>query len=201
MGHDEEASAVLIVKERLQRRGRRSRARNPLLWAAPAVSDGLLAITVRYGRQPLLALFWLILFWAIGVVVFGLAERNSALKPNSAVVLRSLEWTMCGLEQTESRYMPSSGQIIAGRASAGQSQLSCFLSQPEASSYPEFNPWMYSLDALLPVMEIGQKQYWRPDPSQPHGTLTLNCYYFMSIIGWALSLLAVAGFSGLVKSK
>jgi hypothetical protein len=201
MGHDEEARAVLIVKERLQRRARRSRARNPLLRAALAVSDGLLAVTVRYGRQPLLALFWLILFWAIGVVVFDLAEQNSALKPNSAVVLRSLEWTMCGLEQTDSRYMPSTGQFISGRALAGQSQLSCFLNQPEASSYPEFNPWMYSLDALLPVMEIGQKQYWRPDPSKPHGSLTLNYYYFLSVIGWALSLLAVAGFSGLVKSK
>jgi hypothetical protein len=104
------------VKQRLQRRARRSRAKNPVLRAALAVSDGLLAVTVRYGRQPLLALLWLILFWAIGVIVFGLAEHNSALKPNSAVVLRSLEWTMCNLEQTDSRYMPSTGQVMAGRA-------------------------------------------------------------------------------------
>jgi hypothetical protein len=90
---------------------------------------------------------------------------------------------------------------MAGRASTGQSQLSCFRSQPEASSYPESNPWMYSLDALLPVIEIGRKEYWRPDPSKANGALTLNYYYFLSVIGWALSLLAVAGFSGLVKSK
>ena len=83
MGHDEEARAVLIMKERLQRRARRARARNPLLRAALAVNDGVLAVTVRYGRQPLLALVWLILFWAIGVVVFALAEQSSALKPNS----------------------------------------------------------------------------------------------------------------------
>jgi hypothetical protein len=201
MGHDEEARAVLIVKERLQRRARRARAKSPLVRAALALNDGVLAVTVRYGRQPLLALLWLILFWAIGVVVFGLAEQSSALKPNSPVVLRSLEWTMCNLQRADSRYMPSTGQVMTGRASAGQSQLSCFLSQPEASSYPEFNPWMYSLDALLPVMEIGQKQYWRPDPAKPNGMLTLNYYYFLSVIGWALSLLAVAGFSGLVKSK
>jgi len=60
---------------------------------------------------------------------------------------------------------------------------------------------MFSLDALLPVMEIGQKEYWRPDPSKPRGTFILNYYYLQSIVGWALSLLAVAGFSGLVKSK
>jgi hypothetical protein len=201
MGHDEEARTVLIMKERLQRRARRARARNPLLRAALAVNDGVLAVTVRYGRQPLLALLWLILFWAIGVVVFTLAEQSSALKPNSPVVLRSLEWTMCAVQQTESRYMPSTGQVMSGRATTGQSQLSCFLSQPEASSYPEFNAWMYSLDTMLPVMEIGQKLYWRPDPSKPRGVLTLNYYYFLSVIGWTLSLLAVAGFSGLVKSK
>lgn len=201
MGHDEDARAVLIAKEKLQRRARRARAKNPVLRSALALNDGMLAVTVRYGRQPLLALLWLALFWGIGVAVFGFAERSGALKPNSPVVLRSLEWTMCALEQTESRYMPSTGQVMPGRALAGQNQLSCFLSQPEASSYPEFNAWMYSLDALLPVMEIGQKEYWRPDPSQPNGVLTLNYYYFQSVVGWALSLLAVAGFSGLVKSK
>jgi hypothetical protein len=74
--------------------------------------------------------------------------------------------------------MPSTGPVVSGRASTGQTQLACFLSQPEASSYPEFNPWMYSLDALLPVMEIGQKQYWRPAPSKPMGSLTLNYYFF-----------------------
>jgi hypothetical protein len=201
MGHEEDARAVLIEKERLQRRARRARARNPLWRAALATKDALLAVTVRYGRQPLLALLWLAVFWAIGVIVFSIAEANGALKPNSAVVLRSLEWTMCDLEQAEARYMPSSGQVWTGRALPGQSQLVCFLNQPESSSYPEFSPWMYSLDALLPVMEIGQKQYWRPNPVKPRGPFTLNYYYFQSIIGWALSLLAVAGFSGLVKSR
>ena len=201
MGHDEDARAVLITKERLQRRARRAREKDPALRGLLALMDGVLAVTLRYGRQPLLALIWLLLFWGIGVIVFGHAERSNALKPNGAVVLRSLEWTMCALEQTENRYMPSTGQVMAGRALAGQSQLRCFLSQPEASSYPEFNPWMYSLDVLLPVMQIGQKDFWRPDPSKPYGTYTLNYYYFQSVVGWALSLLAVAGFSGLVKSR
>jgi hypothetical protein len=85
----------------------------------------------------------------------------------SPVVLRSLEWTMCALERTDSRYMPSAGQVIAGRAETGQSQMACFLSQPEASSYPEFHPWMYPLDTLIPVTELGQGEYWRPDSSEP----------------------------------
>ena len=201
MGHNEDARAVLIEKERLQRRARRARAKNPLLRAALVVTDGVLAVTLRYGRQPLMALLWMVLFWAIGVFVFALAERNGALKPNSPVVLRSTEWTMCGLQETESRFMPSIGQVLAGRAETGENQLTCFRRQPEAASYPEFNAVMYSLDVLLPVLVIGQKEYWRPDSAMPKGTLTLNYYFFQSVVGWALSLLAVAGFSGLVKSN
>jgi hypothetical protein len=201
MGHDEDARTVLIAKERLQRRARRARARNPALRITLAAIDGILAVTVRYGRQPLYAFVWLTLFWVLGAVVFDLANRNGALKPNSPIVLRSLEWTMCGLEKTDSRYMPSTGQVMAGRAAAGQSQLSCFRSQPESSSYPEFHPWMYSLDTLLPVTELGQGEFWRPDPSKPNGWFPLHYYFFQSVIGWALSLLAVAGFSGLVKSR
>ena len=97
MGHNEDARYVLIAKERLQRRARRSRAKNPLLRAALWASDALLGATIRYGRQPLVAFFWLAAFWAVGVVVFGFAERYGALKPNSAVILRSTEWTQCSL--------------------------------------------------------------------------------------------------------
>jgi hypothetical protein len=199
MGHEEEARAVLIAKERLQRRARRSRARNPATRAALATSDAILAVTLRYGRQPLLAVVWLALFWAIGTGVFGLAYGSGAMKPNSPVVLRSPEWTMCDLERTEQRYMPSSGQELAGRADAGQNQLTCFRNQPEAASYPEFNALMYSLDVLVPVASIGQKEYWRPDSRKPTGTFTLRYYFLQSVIGWVLGLLAVAGSSGLVK--
>ncbi len=201
MGHDEDARTVLIEKERLQRRARRARTRNPWMWIGLASSDGILAVTVRYGRQPLFAFVWLFLFWAIGATVFDFAERNSALKPNSPVILRSLEWTMCAHEQDQTVYMPSAGQVIAGRAETGQSQMECFLNQPEASSYPGFRPWMYSLDTLLPVMELGQGEYWRPDPSKPTGSVAVHYFFFQSVIGWALSLLAIAGFSGLVKSR
>lgn len=201
MGHDEEARAVLITKERLQRKARRARAKNPALKVVLTVTDAILAVTLRYGRQPLLALAWLVFFWAIGAGVFAIAYRGGAMKPNSPVVLRSPEWTMCDLQRTETRFMPTAGQELTGRAEVGQNQLACFRSQPEAASYPEFNAVMYSLDVLLPVASIGQKEYWRPDSLKPKGTFALNYYFFQSVIGWALSLLAVAGFSGLVKSQ
>lgn len=201
MGHDEDARAVLIVKERLQRRARRTRAESPLWRAVLGLKDGILAVTVLYGREPLLTIAWLALFWAVGVALFGHSARVGAFMPNSAVVLRSPEWTLCGLRTDEERFLVSTRQTATGRAEEGQTQLSCFLAQWEASSYPTFNPWTYSLDTLLPVLDVGQKSFWRPNPSQPGGKAAIGYFYFQSIVGWALSLLAVAGFSGLVKSS
>ena len=201
MGHGEDARAVLIAKERLQRRARRARTANPLWRMVLTAVDAVLGVTLAYGRQPLLAFVWLMLFWAIGVAVFANAEAKSAFKPNSSVVLRAPEWTLCGLGQTEERVLVSTRQPTPGLAEPGQTQLDCFHQRWEASSYPEFNPWIYSLDALLPVLEMGQKEFWRPDPARDGGGLAIGYFYFQSVAGWALSLLAVAGFSGLVKSS
>jgi hypothetical protein len=200
MGHGEDARSVLIMKEKLQRRARRARAGNPLWRALLRANDNFLAVTVRYGRQPLLAFLWLTLFWVTGVAVFGVAEAGGAFKPNSAVVLRSPEWTLCGVTAAEQRLVGAPPQPMSGRAAPGQTQLDCYREQGEASSYPAFNPWFYSLDTLLPVLDLGQKSFWRPDPKGITGRVAINYFYFQAIVGWALSLLAVAGFSGLVKS-
>lgn len=200
MGHGDDARVVLIVKERLQRRARRARAKSPLRRLLLCLSDGILGATLAYGRQPLLALVWLLCFWFIGVWVFTMAEARGAVMPNSAVVLRAPEWTLCGAEQAEQRTLIATGQAN-GLAARGQSQLACFRDRWEASSYPAFSPWMYSLDTLLPVLDMGQRTFWRPNPTKPGGLLAMNYFYFQSVVGWALSLLAVAGFSGLVKSS
>ncbi|MBU8540007.1 bactofilin family protein [Falsiroseomonas tokyonensis] len=201
LGHDEDARRVLIAKERLQRSARRRRAPNRALRFLLGVTDGVLAVTLLYGRQPLLVFAWLFFFWLMGVGAFQHAERIRAIMPNSPVVLRSLEWTLCGLGHSEARFLITTRQEMNGLAAAGQTQLDCFKDQFEASGYPAFNPWMFSLETLFPVLEVGQKAYWRPDSSQRGGAVVMAFFYFQSLIGWALSLLAVAGFSGLVKSR
>ncbi len=199
MGHDEDARTVLVEKARLQRAARRARTKNPLWRFLLGAKDRLLGVTLGYGHKPLLSLAWLLLFWGLGVAVFAFAQANVAIKPNSPVVLRSSEWTMCGVPRGEERML---GTVpTSGRAAPGQSQLHCFLAQHEASSYPAFNAWMYSLDTLFPVLEIGQKDYWRPDPAKPWGPFAMGYFYFQAVVGWALSLLAIAGFSGLVRSR
>ena len=199
MGHDDGARTVLVEKERLQRAARRARTASPVLRLLLGLNDGLLGITLGYGRKPLLSFAWLILFWGLGVAVFAWAQAHSALKPNSPFVLRSLEWTTCNVEQGVD--LPLATGLAPGRAAPGQSQLHCFLAQPESASYPAFNALMYSLDALFPVLAIGQREYWRPDTTKRFGSFAMAYFYFQAMVGWALSLLAIAGFSGLVRSR
>jgi len=201
MGHQDDARAVLVEKERLQRLARRQRTKSQLVRFSYFLSDWILAVTVRYGHQPLYAFIWLFCFWGVGALVFEATESYGAIQPNTPVMLRSLEWTMCAVEVDTTRFMPTLREALPGRAAVGQTQFACFLEQPEAQSYPPFHPLVYSLDTLLPVTSLGQREFWRPNPETAIGAFALNYYYLQSVIGWSLSLLAVAGFSGIVKSR
>jgi hypothetical protein len=78
--------------------------------------------------------------------------------------------------------------------------------------YPPFNAFVYSLENFLPVVELHQGEYWRPNPShggeghlhsrgEGHGyagTL-LRWYLWIHILsGWILTPLLAAGLSGLI---
>jgi hypothetical protein len=201
MGHDEDARKVLMAKERLQRAARRSRADNRVLRGILWLRDFLVGITVGYGRQPLYAFGWLMLFWTMGAAMFAVVEYFEALRPNVPVVLRSPEWVLCRFPAGEEVLLGSTGALREGLAAAGESQFACFLGQPESFSYPRFNAWMYSLDTLVPFLETGQQDFWIPDVRQHWGLAGRIYLYVQNIAGWALSLLAVAGFSGIVKSR
>jgi hypothetical protein len=87
------------------------------------------------------------------------------------------------------------------RALPHETQLECFLRQPETRSYPRFSAAVYALDTLLPVVSLGMDDYWSPDETKRWGALGRVYVWCQILIGWALTFLAVAGFSGLVKTK
>lgn len=201
MGHDEDAGLVLFEKERLQRRARRCRARSPFLRGLLWARDTFLRVTLGYGRRSLLALFWLAALWAAGAGILALTWEAEAMRPNLPFVLRAPEWLLCSVEAGQRVHLPSLAEMRSGLARPGQSQLACYLAQPEAASYPAFNPWMFSLDALLPAVDTGQRGFWSPDTRSPLGAFAKGWVYLLTVSGWALGLLAVAGFTGLVRAR
>jgi hypothetical protein len=82
--------------------------------------------------------------------------------------------------------------------------------------YPIFNPFVYSLENFLPVVELHQDKYWRPNPRHGvRGRVTLagnprdssslpsrflRWYLWIHILaGWTITPLLFAGLSGLVR--
>jgi hypothetical protein len=78
--------------------------------------------------------------------------------------------------------------------------------------YPPFNAFVYSLENFLPVVDLHQAEYWRPNPTHnpagkpdasvrkhPRAGVLLRCYLWMHILaGWILTPLLAAGLSGLI---
>jgi hypothetical protein len=201
MGHDEDKRRVLIEKERLGRRARRNRAGMSAVRPLLLVQDTLAWMTTGYGRLPLLTLIWIFLFWAVGAALFIQLDRMNAMRPNAPVTLRSPEWVLCAVPRDATAFLPSLGAERAGLAAPGEAQLACYRRQPEASAYPKFNPLMLSADAIIPGSGSGQSAYWAPDTRTTAGYYAKWFMYFQTIAGLALGLLAVAGFSGIVKAN
>ncbi len=74
--------------------------------------------------------------------------------------------------------------------------------------YPSFHPFMYALENFLPVVDLHQGEYWRPNPLHRVGGGTLGTLpdrlllwylWFHILAGWALTPLLFAGLSGLVR--
>jgi hypothetical protein len=201
MGHDEDKRRVLMVKERLARRARRGRASNAVTKALLALKDAAMGVTTGYGRLPLLALVWIFVVWVTGAVYYSYLDHEYAVRPNAPVILRSPEWVLCAESAYGRAILPSLGQERAGLARPGEAQLACYLRQPEASAYPKFNAAMLSADAVVPGLGSGQKDFWSPDTRTAKGYAGKWFMYFQTVAGLALGLLAVAGFSGIVKSN
>jgi hypothetical protein len=63
---------------------------------------------------------------------------------------------------------------------------------------------VYSLENFLPVVDLHQGEYWRPNPGlRDSGTIPaslLHWYLWLHILaGWILTPLLFAGLSGLIR--
>jgi hypothetical protein len=201
MGHNEDKRRVLIEKERLARRARRARARHGTTRTFLALHDAFMGITTGYGRLPLLAVVWMFVLWGAGTIFYSHLDQKHLMRPNSTVILRAPEWVLCAVPADGSATLPSLAQERAGLANPGEPQLACFRRQPEASAYPKFNAAMLSADAVVPGLGSGQKETWSPDTRSMLGYAGKWFMYFQTVAGLALGLLAVAGFSGIVKTN
>ena len=146
---------------------------------------------VGYGYRPSLALVWLAGFLVLGAAWFDAAYEDGAMVPNDTRVLLSDGWTAC-----------ETLRAFGGGREKDETVTACWLRSGKGIDYQRFQPLTYAADAFLPIVNLHQEPAWIPQPERATHWLTRQSRIFLWLyiaIGWALTALAVAGFTGLVK--
>ena len=71
---------------------------------------------------------------------------------------------------------------------------------PTTSQFkPLFNPFIYSFEVFVPLMDLHQERYYLPSAAPPGGVWFRSYFWLHIILGWVSSTLLVAALTGLIR--
>ncbi|MCI5138384.1 MAG: hypothetical protein D3922_08200 [Candidatus Electrothrix sp. AR1] len=73
------------------------------------------------------------------------------------------------------------------------------LAQIISDNYPHFRPCVYSLDIIIPLVDLGQEEYWMPNHNNDWGKWVYFFVVFLKLSGWGISTLLVYAVTGLIR--
>lgn len=120
--------------------------------------------------------------WLFGAIVgFWLAWQQAVMVPNSSVMLASDAWAEC---QTTAHPTKCWVRDATGGA-----------------DHPAFYSLIYSLDTLIPIVNLGQESAWTPnvDDGRPFGLIAQVYWWFHTLAGWVIASLLAVTLSGIFR--
>jgi hypothetical protein len=200
MGHTEDAKQVGIAfEDRLRAIGRLGQTPHgtpvPVAWLKRFVAHGahyIFGKLAGYGYRPIRLVGWMVSVWFLcGMAYWWLAlPPRSALAPSDPLVFQNTRYEECLPDRP-------------GKPG------NWFLCSPLRGEYATFSPLAFSLDVMLPVVDLGQERTWGafvPTPKESpleemfghfhSGHVARLLIWFETLFGWLSSLLLVAIVSG-----
>ncbi|MFA1029830.1 Membrane-associated oxidoreductase [Pseudomonas syringae pv. helianthi] len=155
-----------------------------------------------YGYRPMLLLRSFMVVWLLCSGIYWLAANEGAIfAPSDPLVFQNEKYASC---------IPSPSSVEQKPSNTGNWYLCADL--PEA--YTGFSPLAFSLDLLLPLVDLHQEKDWAPLIETPKANIFAELRGFFSakrlvrfvmwveiLAGWGFSLLFVAVVSGLARRK
>jgi uncharacterized protein YjbI with pentapeptide repeats len=172
-GYADEAEQILMA----QRRRARQVGKSAATWPRRA-ADAAYAL-VGYGYRPLRVL------WMLAILLVLVA--GSLALPAGRAVMRASN----GNGQVYSTSGPVSPPPRAEADSdpCGDGQVRCF------------NPVLYAMDTVVPLISLDQRSTWYPDPHVRNGELMLWWLSLATLLGWVLSSILVLSLARLSRSS
>jgi hypothetical protein len=184
MGSPEAARAVAIAKQdKLAAAGKIPR---PARWL-----HRLYGAVAGYGYKPQRVIFCALGLWALCSVVYWWGARNGAFAPTSIAALKADAYAACLWSRHET-------------------QRGCIVGTPE---FRQFEPAIYSLELILPLVDLHQRKEWAPIVRRRSetraawgklrvwwpGWLIRALMWIEILFGWVAGVVLVGIGSGLVK--
>lgn len=204
MGHPHEATKVAIAKQDQMRRAGQI-GKPGSLWRWP---ENLLHILFRvlagYGHRPAWTALWMIGVWILSSFVFYEGRDAGYFGPSSAVIETSALHQVCGAPGDRQPASPDPrhpGHLLPGAPKARWTSPAC----PLPPEYTTLQPAIYSLDLILPVINLQQDGDWAPIVAHADGTALFwghalrGLVWFEILFGWVTSLMLAAVVTNLVR--
>ncbi len=179
-GYADGAKAILIA----QRRHARQAITGALAWPRRILDTGY-GLTVGYGYRPGRVL------WLLAVLL--ILVTRSLQTPGARAAMRAT--TAVGVVFTTQGPLQSPGTVPAGGASnpvpgdaCGDGQVRCF------------NPVLYAIDTVVPLISLDQRSTWYPDARTRDGALMEWWLNAAAVLGWLLTSIFVLALASLARS-
>ncbi|MDD1621194.1 MAG: hypothetical protein LUQ11_06905 [Methylococcaceae bacterium] len=220
MGHVEDARQVAIAfEDRLRRANLIGQTPKnwfkPRAWLARKVSRSfhwLFGCFIGYGYRPLRMLYIMLTVWLVCGMFYWYAALHGVFAPSNPLVFQNSVYEVCvpGSDAAKAERAKPAGAVPLPIQGAGN----WYLCEKLREEYTGFSPLAYSLDLILPLVDLQQERDWAPMIPTPKNIWTdelltwsaiKHCTRFLMwfeiLFGWMTSLLLVAVVSGLTKQQ
>ncbi len=154
-------------------------------------------ILLGFGYKPYRAIFPIVLLWLWSGTVFLIASRAHLMVPTArdATAERITE-----VKPTPVATLSIPRLIAAPETSATASVANArpIVAQELRCGYPDFWPFVYSIDAMTPLLDLQQDRYYIPRSDNALGSIVLWWLWVHIVLGWILFTLFLAAVTGLV---
>jgi hypothetical protein len=221
MGHIEEALEVgLALEHRLRKAGLigqpPERCPKNLRWLYSAPARGLhyaYGALTGFGYRPIRLLVWSLMTWlACSSIYWWAASQEGVFAPSNPIVFQHDDYVSCRPDR-ESAWRKLNPAIVLTTPKEFEGPGNWYLCESLREEYTGFSPLAFSLDVLLPLVDLHQEKDWAPMVPTPKVDLTdeITAFgwkyftrlviWFQTLFGWVLSLLLVAIVSGLTRRR
>lgn len=167
-----------------------------------------------FGYRPMLLLPWFALVWALCAGIYWGAANSGVFAPSNPLVFQSEMFDTCRPDREQAWLKKHPDRRVTEMPEAYKGIGNWYFCEELREEYTGFSPIAFSLDLLLPLVDLHQENDWAPLIATPKVNWIAEIVSFFSVkrlvrfvmwceilAGWGFSLLFVAMVSGLARRK